>query len=293
MCPGDPEGGSEPYYVKMVESMAVQAPVIGYTRLATGVEAEREEKPVGYVLVTGSSRGIGRAVVLRFASEGYAVAITYHNRRDQALEAAERARRLGAPEAIVLRLDVSSPESLEEAHRELESRWPYLNVLVNNAGVLHIGSIDETRLDDWEKVIRVNLTGVFLATKTFLPMLRKAPWASIVNIASIAGQTGNIAASAAYVASKAGVIGFTRRLAVELASYGIRVNAVAPSFVDTDMVRSFLDKPEKRKKIEELHPLRMIIQPEDVAEAVYFLATPASRAITGHVLSINAGRFTA
>ena len=166
-------------------------------------------------------------------------------------------------------------------------------MLVNNAGVFHVGGIEETRLEDWEHVVRVNLTGVFLVTKTFLPMLKKAPWASIVNLASIAGQTGNIAASAAYAASKAGVIGLTRRLAVELARYGIRVNAVAPSFVETDMVRSFIDTPEKRKKIEELHPLRMIIQPEDVAEAVYFLATPASRAITGHVLSINAGRLTA
>ncbi|KSW12661.1 3-oxoacyl-ACP reductase [Pyrodictium occultum] len=244
-------------------------------------------------MVTGSSRGIGRAVVLRFASEGYAVAVTYRSKREQALETAERARRLGAPDVVVLRLDVSSPESLEEARRVLESRWPHLNVLVNNAGIIHFGGIDETSLEDWERVIRVNLTGVFLATKTFLPMLRRAPWASIVNLASIAGQTGNVVASAAYAASKAGVIGLTRRLAVELAPHGIRVNAVAPSFVETDMVREFIDTPEKRKRVEEMHPLRIIIQPEDVAEAVYFLATPASRAITGHVLSINAGRFTA
>jgi 3-oxoacyl-[acyl-carrier protein] reductase len=251
-----------------------------------------EEQPTGYVLVTGSSRGIGRAIVLRFASEGYAVAVTYHSNRDKALETAERARRLGARDVIVLRLDVSDPSSVEEAYKELAGRWPHLNVLVNNAGIIHTASIEETTFEDWERVIRVNLTGVFLVTKTFLPMLRKAPWASIVNIASIAGQTGNIVASAAYAASKAGVIGLTRRLAVELAKYKIRVNAVAPSFVETDMVREFIDTPEKRRKIEELHPLRMIIQPEDVAEAVYFLATPASRAITGQVLGINAGRLT-
>jgi len=275
------------------KDMAVQTPILNHARLAAGVEAERGGKPAGYVLVTGASRGIGRAIVLRFATEGYAVAITYHSKRDQALEVAERARRLGAPETIVLQLDVSSPDSVEKAYHRLEAEWPYLNVLVNNAGVFHAGGIEETTLEDWEHVIRVNLTGVFLVTKTFLPMLRRAPWASIVNLASIAGQTGDVAASAVYAASKAGVIGLTRRLAVELAKYGIRVNAVAPSFVETDMVQMFLDTPEKRKKIEELHPLRMIIQPEDVAEAVYFLATSTSRAITGHVLSINAGRFTA
>lgn len=246
----------------------------------------------GYVLVTGSSRGIGRAIALRFASEGYAIAITYHSRRDLAEKVAEEARRRGASDVLVLELDVASPESVEEAKKKVEEKWPYLNVLVNNAGIIHVGSTEETSLEQWEQVIRVNLTGVFLVTKTFLPLLKKAPWASIVNLASIAGQTGNIVASTAYAASKAGVIGFTRRLAVELAPLGIRVNAVAPSFVETDMVKDFIDTPEKRKKIEELHPLRMIIQPEDVAETVFFLATPRSRAITGQVIGINAGRLT-
>ncbi|BEP17452.1 SDR family oxidoreductase [Pyrofollis japonicus] len=246
----------------------------------------------GYVFVTGSSRGIGRAIVLRFASEGYAVAVTYRSSRDKAEKVAEEARKRGAADVLVIPLDVTDPKSVEDARRAVEEKWPYLNVLVNNAGILHVGSTEETSLEDWEKVIKVNLTGVFLVTKTFLPLLRKAPWASIVNIASIAGQTGNIVASTAYAASKAGVIGFTRRLAVELAPYKIRVNAVAPSFVETDMVRDFIDTPEKRKRIEELHPLKTIIQPEDVAEAVYFLASPAARTITGQVLGINAGRLT-
>lgn len=246
----------------------------------------------GYVLVTGSSRGIGRAIVLRFASEGYAVAVTYHSNRDRAEKVAEEARRRGAADVVVLQLDVTRLESIENARKEIERHWPYLNVLVNNAGVLHVGSTEETTPEDWDRVIRVNLTGVFLMTKIFLPLLKKAPWASIVNVASIAGQSGNIVASTAYAASKAGVIGFTRRLAVELAPSGIRVNAVAPSFVETDMVREFIDTPEKRKRIEELHPLRMIIQPQDVAETVFFLATPRSRAITGQVIGINAGRLT-
>jgi len=245
------------------------------------------------VVVTGGSRGIGRAVVLRFAREGCSVAFTYRSSREAAERVAEEARRLGAGEALVYRLDVSEPGMVEEFASRLGERWGSVNVLVNNAGVISFTRFDELSLEEWERVLRVNLTGVFLVTRALLPLLRRAEWASIVNIASIAGETGSVYASAAYAASKAGVIGLTRRLAVELAPEGIRVNAVAPSFVETDMVRGFIDTPEKRRRVEELHPLRMIIQPEDVVEAVYFLAMPSlSRAITGQVLRVNAGRLT-
>ncbi len=244
----------------------------------------------GYVFVTGGDRGIGRAIVLRFVNEGFKVFFSYYRRRDLAEKVAREAESLGG-EAEYVQMDVSSPSSVESAYRFVSERVPYLNVLVNNAGILHVAGIKETSIDDWERVIKVNLTSVFLVTKTFLPLLEKAPWASIVNIASIAGQTGNIVASAAYAASKAGVIGFTRRLAIELAPK-IRVNAVAPSFVETDMVREFIDTPEKRERIRKLHPLNDIAKPEDVAEAVYFLATPASRFITGQVLGVNGGRLT-
>jgi 3-oxoacyl-[acyl-carrier protein] reductase len=244
----------------------------------------------GYVFVTGGDRGIGRAIVLRFAREGFTVGFSYRVRRDAAEETLRKVKELGA-EGFYVQMDVSSLPSIEKAYSEVRARVPYLNVLVNNAGILHVGSIKETSVEDWERVIRVNLTGVFLVTKTFLPLLEKAPWASIVNIASIAGQTGHIVASAAYAASKAGVIGLTRRLAVELAPK-IRVNAVAPSFVETDMVRSFIDTEEKLERVKQLHPLRDIAKPEDVAEAVYFLATPASRFITGQVLGVNGGRLT-
>ncbi len=244
----------------------------------------------GYVFVTGGDRGIGRAIVLRFAREGFVVGFSYRVRRDAAEETARAARQAGG-EAFYVQMDVADPASVERAYREVESRVPYLNVLVNNAGVLHTKPLRETTLEEWEHVIRVNLTGVFLVTKTFLPLLERAPWASIVNVASIAGQTGHVVASAAYAASKAGVIGLTRRLAVELAPR-IRVNAVAPSFVATDMVREFIDTPEKLERVKAMHPLNDIARPEDVAEAVYFLATPASRFVTGQVLGVNGGRLT-
>ncbi|HDD26756.1 MAG TPA: SDR family oxidoreductase [Acidilobales archaeon] len=241
-----------------------------------------------YIFITGGDRGIGRAIALRFARDGYIVVFSYFRRKDMAEETLKKIKELGSS-GFYIQMDVGSEESVRESANLVGTKVPYINVLVNNAGILHVGKLEETKLSDWEEVIRVNLTGVFLVTKYFLPLLRRSPWASIVNIASIAGQTGHIAASAAYAASKAGVIGLTRRLATELAPH-IRVNAVAPSFVETDMVRPFIQDPEKRRRVIELHPLKDIAKPEDVAEAVYFLATPASRFITGQVLGVNGGR---
>ncbi len=244
----------------------------------------------GYVFVTGGDRGIGRAIVLKFAKSGYYVGYSYYANEDAAKETLDKIKEFSG-KGFYIQMDVSNPSSVEQGYVEVSKKFPYLNVLVNNAGIIFFGTIEDTSLEDWNRVISVNLTGVFLVTKTFLPLLKKAPWASIVNIASIAGQTGNVVASAAYCASKAGVIGLTRRLAVELAPH-IRVNAVAPSFVETDMVKPFIDTPEKKQKIRELHPLKDIAKPEDIAEAVYFLATPASRFITGQILGINGGRLT-
>ncbi len=246
-----------------------------------------------YALVTGGSRGIGRATVLRFAREGWSVIVGYHSRRDLADNVVREAKELGAPEAFGVRVDVGDPGSVESMASRLGDMIPYLNVLVNSAGILQLGGIEDTGVEEWTETLRVNLTGVFLVTRSLLPLLKKAPWASIVNVASIAGETGNVVAGVAYSASKAGVIGLTKRLAVQLAPQGIRVNAVAPSFVETDMTKSFLDTREKREKIRGLHPLGLILKPEDVAEAILFLADHRrSRGITGHILSINAGRNT-
>ncbi len=244
----------------------------------------------GYVFVTGGDRGIGRATVLKFASKGFTVAFTYFTRKDLAEETLEAVRDLGG-EGMYFKLDVRSEDEVKEVARELEKDFPYLNVLVNNAGIISFTKLEETDYREWRDIIDVNLTGTYLVTKYMLPLLRKAPWASVVNLASIAGQTGNVLASAAYCAAKAGVIGLTRRLAVELAPK-IRVNAVAPSVIDTDLVRNLIDSEEKLRRVKELHPLKDIGKPEDVAEAIYFLATPSSRFITGQVLGINGGRLT-
>ena len=247
-----------------------------------------------YVVVTGGSRGIGRATVLAFAEAGAAgVAVLYHRAAGAAEEVVAEARRRGAGESFALQVDVASWESVSRAAGVIGGRFPHVNVLVNNAGVIQFGSIDELSPEEWGRVLAVNLTGAFHMVKALLPLLERAPWAAVVNVASIAGQTGNVVAGVAYAASKAGLIGFTKRLAVELASRGIRVNAVAPSFVETDMTRDYLSTPEARERIRALHPLGIILEPRDVAEAILFLADPRrSRGITGHVLSINAGRYT-
>jgi 3-oxoacyl-[acyl-carrier protein] reductase len=247
-----------------------------------------------YAVVTGASRGIGKATAIALAKAGASgVAVLYRASSRAAEEVVSTLRSLGARESFPLQADVSSWESVKRASEVIESRFPHVNVLVNNAGVIQVGPIEELSPEEWERVIAVNLTGAFHTVKALLHLLERAPWASIVNVASIAGQTGNVVAGVAYAASKAGLIGFTKRLAVELAPRGIRVNAVAPSFVETDMTRSLLEDPEQRRRIENLHPLRMILKPEDVAEAILFLADPTrSRGITGHVLSINAGRYT-
>jgi len=242
----------------------------------------------GYVLVTGGDRGIGRAVVLKFGGEGFYVAFTYFRREDAAKETLRALKEVGG-DGLYLRMDVSSEASVREGVSTVSRAVPYLNVLVNNAGVISFKSVKEMGLDEWNWVLGVNLTGAFLVTKYSLPLLEKAPWASIVNLSSIAGQSGNVVASAAYCAAKAGVIGLTRRLATELAPK-IRVNAVAPSVIETDLVRELIDTPEKRRRVAELHPLKDIGRPEDVAELIYFLATPASRFITGQVVGINGGR---
>ena len=244
----------------------------------------------GFVLVTGGDRSIGRAVVLKFASQGYYVIFSYYRRADEADRTLKLLKESGG-DGFYVRMDVTSEESIKECYGVVRKRIPHLNVLVNNAGVVSFKSIEETTLDEWRWVIDVNLTGTFLVTKHFLPLLKQAPWASIVNISSIAGQTGNVLASSTYCAAKAGVIGLTRRLAVELAPK-VRVNAVAPSVIETDMARELINTPEKRKKVAELHPLKDIGKPEDVAELVFFLATPASRFITGQVIGVNGGRLT-
>ncbi len=256
-------------------------------------EERRPADPERYALIVGGSRGIGAATARILAEHGYTVAITYNTNRERAEKLLESIRLEHPRDHLSLWMNVESPESIREAVYYLSEKWGRLDVLVYSAGILSTTPLSRLSLEEWEKVVRVNLTGAYLTLKMLLPLLLESPNASVVMVSSIAGETGNVVAGPAYAASKAGLIGLVKRAAVELAPYGIRVNAVAPSFVETDMTRDFLNTPEKRKRIRELHPLRLILKPEDVAKAILFLADPEwSRGITGHILSINAGRRT-
>ena len=245
-----------------------------------------------YAVVIGGSRGIGAETSRLLAYNGYNVAISYNKSKDKAIKLLQQVIRK-APESFIFHIDVLNYKSVKQAAQEVATKFPKLNTLVYSAGILQVGTIETLSPEEWEKVIKINLTGAYYVIKEFLPLLKKAGKSSIIAISSIAGETGNVIAGPAYSASKAGLIGLVKRLAIELAPYNIRVNAVAPSFVETDMTKQFLEKPEDRKKIENLHPLKTILQPRDIAEAILFLAdNEKARAITGQVLSINAGRRT-
>ena len=246
-----------------------------------------------FVVVTGGDRGIGRATAIRFARDGFSVIITYRTNRDAAERVVNELLAAGAPSAMYYQVDVSDLGSVQRFADQLSSKISYVNVLVNNAGIIDFSGIEDVTPERWDEVIRVDLYGPFYMTKALLPLMKRAPWAAIVNVSSISGQTGNVVAGVAYAAAKAGLIGLTKRLAVELARFSIRVNAVAPSFVDTDMTAPLLSDPKFRAQVISMHPLGRIARPEDVAEAIYFLADPVrSGNITGHVLSINGGRYT-
>lgn len=270
-----------------------KSPLPGHETHESGIP--RELQPGNsYVLVVGGSRGIGAATAILLAEKGYNLAITYNKSREKALATLKEVeKRNPSGRHKLYKVDVASHEEVKKLALAIQADYPYLNGIVYSAGILQAGSIEDLTIEEWDTVLRVNLYGAFYTIKYTLPALQKAPWASIVLISSIAGETGNVVAGAAYSASKAGLIGLAKRLAVELAEHGIRVNAVAPSFVETDMTRRFLEDPHSREKIRNLHPLKIILQPEDVARAIHFLLDPVeSRGITGHILSINAGRRT-
>jgi NAD(P)-dependent dehydrogenase (short-subunit alcohol dehydrogenase family) len=239
-------------------------------------------------LVTGSARGIGRRVALTLAERGYAVAANDLDAPESTLEELERA---GA-EALSVPGDVSDEESVREMLRRVLEGFGRVDVLVNNAGVSLITPAEETTLADWHRVLEINLTGPFLMSREFGKEMLRQRSGSIVNISSIAGLLG-IADRAAYNASKHGLIGLTRTLAAEWGGRGVRVNAVCPGWVKTEM-----DQEDQAsggytdEDIEGRTPMGRFAAPEDVARAVAFLADPElSGYVNGHALSVDGGWF--
>lgn len=237
------------------------------------------------VLITGASRGIGRAIALYFAKNGAKVAVNYSGSEAKANEVVEEIKANGGT-AFAIKADISSSEDVTNMVKSVIDEFGSLDVLVNNAGITRDNLLMRMKEEDWDAVINTNLKGVFLTTKAVTRQMMKQRNGRIINIASIVGVSGN-AGQANYVAAKAGVIGLTKTTAKELSSRGITVNAIAPGFIETDMTGK-LEEGIKEDMLRNI-PLARFGQPVDIAAAAAFLASDSSSYITGQTLHVDGG----
>jgi 3-oxoacyl-[acyl-carrier protein] reductase len=238
--------------------------------------------------ITGGAQGIGLACVRLFAESGAKVVLADVN-ADKLNQSAVELAATGA-EAMCAVMDVSNPADVEKAMEAARERFGKIEILVNNAGITRDQLLVRMKKEDWDRVIAVNLTGVFLCTQAVLPGMMRQRYGRIVNVASVVGRMGNVG-QANYIASKAGVIGLTKATAQEVASRNITVNAVAPGFIATAMTENL---PEAaRERLLQRVPLARMGTDRDVAAAVRFLASEEAGYITGHVLDVNGGMYMA
>lgn len=236
-------------------------------------------------LVTGAARGLGRAIALELATAGAKVVVNYAGSEGKAAEVVEKIRAAGG-EAFAVQADVSQAEDVERLVKAALEGFGRIDILVNNAGIARDNLLLRMKEGDWDAVLDTNLKGVYLCTKAVSKGMLKQRFGVIVNISSVVGISGN-AGQANYAAAKAGVIGFTKSMAKELAPRGIRVNAVAPGYIATDMT-DILPEEVKNEMISHI-PLGRVGKPEDVAKAVLFLASPSAGYMTGQTLVVDGG----
>lgn len=237
------------------------------------------------VFVTGAARGIGKEICLVMAKEGYDISLNYRTRTDEVDELKKEIESYGVRCAIV-QGDVGSYEECEKMVNETVSELGSIDVLVNNAGITKDGLLMRMSKDDFTKVIDVNLVGTFNVTRNVIPLMVKQRSGRIINIASVVGVAGN-AGQANYAASKAGIIGFTKSLAKEVASRNILINAIAPGFIATDMTKVLSD--DVKEHINTNIPLKRMGTANDIAKVVKFLASEDSSYITGQVINVDGG----
>ena len=236
-------------------------------------------------VVTGASRGLGRAMAEQLAGAGARVAIVYRAQANAAQEVVDGIVAAGG-EAFAVQADVRFPEAVQGMVDQVQAAWGRIDILVNNAGITRDGLLARMSEADWHDVVETHLTGAFLCSKAVLRGMMRRRWGRIINLSSVAGLAGN-AGQCNYAAAKAGLIGFTRSLAKEVGSRKITVNAIAPGFVDTEMTAK-LAKEWKEKALK-LTPVGRFGQPGEIASMVVYLSSDAAAFITGQVISIDGG----
>ena len=238
-------------------------------------------------LVTGASRGIGKAIAIALAHQGAKVAINYSSSDDAAIEVCEIIRKNGGT-AEIFKAKVNVEEEVDSMFAAIEEKLGSVEILVNNAGITKDNLLMRMKTEEWDNVIDVNLKGAFLCTRRVLKGMMKVRYGKIINISSVVGFSGN-AGQFNYSATKAGIIGMTKSAALELGSRGIRVNAVAPGIIETDMTAVLTD--EVKAAYMEKIPLKALGKVEDIANAVVYLASPLSDYMTGQTLHLNGGLY--
>ena len=234
-------------------------------------------------LITGASRGIGKAIAIEFAKNNANVIINYNRNEEEAAKVAEECRKHNV-NAIAIKADVSNFEEVKVMAETIQKDFKKIDILVNNAGITRDRTLKNMSMEEWHDVINTNLSSVFYVTKSILPLMGEG--GRIINISSIIGQLGNIG-QCNYAAAKAGIIGLTKSLAKELGKSKITVNAIAPGFIKTDMTKNI---PLIRKKIiEHMIPLKEEGNPEDIAAVAVFLASKQSAYMTGSVVNVDGG----
>jgi 3-oxoacyl-[acyl-carrier protein] reductase len=236
-------------------------------------------------IVTGAAGGIGKAIALTFFREGAKVVLVDVDRAK--LETVKEEIERGKGEAVAISCDITKSVDVGEMVRQTYQKFGCIDILVNNAGIIRRGTIETVTEEDWDQVIAVNLKGTFNCCKAVVEIMKKQGYGKILNVSSIAGKLGDITSAPGYGPSKAGVDALTKTLARQLAQYGINVNAVSPHAIETEMNAQWSE--QRRKEIIASIPLGRLGKPEDVAEAVLFLASDEASFITGEILDVNGG----
>jgi len=238
-------------------------------------------------LVTGGSRGIGRATVLLLAQAGCDVAFNFVNRPDAADEVKVLVQKMGR-ECLAVKAELAREEDARRLVEAPASRWGRVDILVNNAGIWTYGEIGAMPARVWEETMKVNLDGVFFVTNAVVPLMKAQRWGRIINVSSTAAVRGE-AFHSHYAGSKGALHSLAKSWAAELGPYNINVNCVAPGWVETDMCTESFRDPEFRRSVEQSIPLRRIPPPEDIAGPILFLASDLARHITGAIINVNGG----